>query len=177
MIINFSPQIKKLFGGIFAIVFIIVFVVMIIKNPAPEHIKDTNGANDYTLQTITEQNVINMDLGSRGAVQEQEKGVSIAGIGFSKGKKYSAKKFTGVFELYSCHLFSGSDVNIELADFKIKGGNFKFYVVFEDEIIGTVEPNTTAKFTFENVEKSGTLRYVIAGESAAFEFIAPIEWE
>ena len=34
-----------------------------------------------------------------------------------------------------------------------------------------------SEFLLENVEKTGTLEYVIAGESASFEFVAPVDFE
>ena len=49
----------KLFWGVFAVVIIVVGVLWMIKNPAPEHIEDTNGAENCTLTQITEEDVIN----------------------------------------------------------------------------------------------------------------------
>ena len=90
-----------------------------------------------------------------------------------------SKKFTGVYRLYTATLFKGSDIYVDLAGFEIKEGNFAFYVVFDGEVIGKIEPDdfATAEFTLENVEKTASLEYFIAGESASFEFIAPTGWD
>lgn len=118
-------------------------------------------------------------MGSRGAVNEIETQYEFAGLNISSGKKYSAKKFTGVYCLYTTTLFKGSDIYVNLGEFEIKEGNFAFYIVFDGAVVGQVTPSETAfsEFTLENVEKTGTLEYVIAGESANFAFIAPSEFE
>ena len=50
--------------------------------------------------------------------------------------------------------------------------------MFDGQIVGQVLPDDSgfSEFILENIEKSGTLEYVIAGESADFQFIAPSEW-
>ena len=167
--------IKKILCGVFAVAFVVIFVVLMIKNPAPEHIEDTNGAKNYTLQTIKEEDVVEQKLGSRGAISERETKFEFLGLKVSDGKKYSSKKFTGVYLLHAETIFKGSDIHISLAEFKIKSGNFAFYVVFDGEVVGKVTPSDDvySEFILENVEKTATLEYIIAGESADFEFIAP----
>lgn len=96
----------------------------------------------------------------------------------SSGTKYSSQKFTGVYRLHTSTIFKGSDIYINLAEFNVKEGNFAFYVVFDGEIVGQVEPKEggMAEFILKNVEKTGSLEYIIAGESANFSFIAPTEF-
>lgn len=163
---------SNLLWGLFAIALIVVFVVLMIKNPAPDHIEDTNGADNYSLQTITEQQIIEQSMGSRGGVDKVERKLTIGGIGISSGKEYSSKKFTGVMSLYITNLRKGSDIAVSLAEYEIKEGNFAFYVIFDGQIVGKITPgdDATADFVLEDVEKSATLEYVIAGESANFKF-------
>lgn len=58
---NISPKIKNILWIVFAIAIVAVCLVMFILNPGPEHIEDTNGADNYSLQTITEQGVVQID--------------------------------------------------------------------------------------------------------------------
>lgn len=176
---NLNLKIKNILWIVFAIAIVAIGVVMFILNPGPEHIEDTNGADNYSLQTITEQDVIEQKMGARGTVRERETHLDIAGWSVSEGIRYSSKKFTGVSMIYNTTLMKGSDIHVTLAEFEIKEGNFAFYIVFDGEVVGKVEPseNALAEFLLENVEKTGTLEYVIAGESASFEFVAPTDFE
>ena len=176
---NISPKTKNILWIVFAIAIVAVCLVMFILNPGPEHIEDTNGADNYSLQTITEQDVIEQKMGTRGTVRERETHLDIAGWSVSDGIRYSSDKFTGVSMLYNTTLFKGSDIHVTLAEFEIKEGNFAFYIVFDGEVVGQVTPGDGAysEFLLENVEKTGTLEYVIAGESASFEFLAPTDFE
>ena len=49
--------------------------------------EDTNGADDYSLQTITNENIINMDVGSSGMSYSETK------LGGITSTKYSSKNF------------------------------------------------------------------------------------
>lgn len=173
-----NPKIKNILWIVLVVAIVAVGVIMFILNPGPEHIEDTNGADNYTLQSITEQDVIEQKMGTRGTVREFETHLTVAGWSVSDGIRYSSDKLTGVYMLYNTTLFKGSDIYVSLAEFQIKEGNFAFYVVFDGEVVGKVEPseNAMAEFLLENVEKTGTLEYVIAGESASFEFVAPTDF-
>ncbi|MBE7000469.1 MAG: hypothetical protein E7428_09825 [Ruminococcaceae bacterium] len=176
MKLNLNPKIKNILWGIFAVVLLAVFAIWMINDPPPEHIADTNGAEDFSLQTITEEDVVTMSMGSRGAISESEIKFNFENLSISNGKKYAANKFTGLHRLYNATILKGSDIYVSLAEFEIHKGNFAFYVVFDGEIVGRVEPgdDVTSEFLLQNVEKTGSLEYIIAGESASFEFIAPI---
>ena len=176
---NLNTKTKNTLGIVIAVVLVVAVAVWIFLNPGPEHIEDTNGADNYSLQTITKQDVIEQKMGAKGTVSERETHLDIAGWSVSDGTKYSSKKFTGVYLLHTETLFKGSDIYVSLAEFEINEGNFAFYIVFDGEVVGQVEPgeNALAEFKLDNVEKTGELEYVIAGESASFSFIAPTEFE
>ena len=161
-----------------AIAFVVVVVVWLIKNPGPEHIEDTNGLDNYALQQITAEDVVANKMGCRGGLSTSKSHWGIAGINVSSGTKYSCKKFTGVSQLYMATVFAGSDVHVYLSDFRVNSGNFAFYVVLDGEIVGEVKPDDAgvAELIVENIDKTATLEYIIAGESANFEFTAPTEW-
>ena len=175
MKLNLSPKTKKILTGTAVVLFLVVFAVWMLASPHPEHIEDTNGADNYSLQTITERDVVTQTMGSRGSVSESEIRYDFTGLNISSGKKYSSNKFTGVYRLHTTTLFKGSDIYVDLAEFEIKEGNFAFYIVFDGEVVGKLTPDefASAEFTVKNVDKTGDLEYVIAGESANFTFILP----
>ena len=172
---NINVKIKNILWVVFAVVLVVVAAIWMFADPKLEHIADTNGADNYSLQTITEQDVVEQKMGTKGSVSKSE--VRLGNI--SNGIKYSSQKFTGVYRLYTTTIIEGSDIYVDLAGFEIKAGNFAFYVVFDGEVVGKIEPDdfATAEFTLKNVEKTASLEYFIAGESASFEFIAPTGWD
>ena len=173
MRLNF--RIRNFFGGIFVVVFIAVFAVMMVKAPRPDHIEDTNGPDNHALQQITEEDVLLREMGARGGIAEQEKKLKLGIFSLGSGVEYSSNKFTGVALMDSCTLFAGSDIHVYLEDFEIKSGNFAFFVIFEGEIVGQLQPDEfgSAEFIMKNVPETGVLEYVIAGESASFSFVSP----
>ena len=168
---NLSEKTKAMLWKVFAVVIVITIAAWMILNPAPKHIEDTNGADNYALQTITEYDVVKHDMGTRGGPNTSEP-LLMSGV------KYSAFKFTGVQLMNSYHIFKGSDIVVDLMNFEIHSGNFAFYVVFDGEIVGEVKPDDTgmAMFEMRDVTKGGLVEYVIAGESAKFSFVATEEW-
>lgn len=168
-----NPKMKNKLWGIFAIALVIICAIWFLMDPAPEHIEDTNGADNYSLRQITKQNIIKQDVGARGTVKEMEHQLDLDLFTVSSGKKYSSNKFTGVQMLYSTTLIKGSDIQVSLAEYTINSGNFGFYIMFDGEIVGQIMPEdgATSEFVLDNVKKNGTLEYVIAGESADFSFV------
>lgn len=173
-----NEKVKKILVLAFAAAMLIFFAVWTFLNPAPEHIEDTNGPDDYSLQQITEEDIVSAKMGSRGGLSTTETSWDFGAVQIVNGVKYSCKKFTGVQRLYSCWIAKGSDIYIYMADFWVNSGNFGFYVVLDGEIIGEITPDSmgTVDFTIHNIEKSGTLEYIIAGESANFSFLLPMDW-
>ena len=157
---SINIKIKNILWIVFAVALVVVGAIWLFAGTQLEHIEDTNGADNYSLQTITEQDVVEHNMGTKGSVNKRETRFG----NISNGIKYSSKKFTGVYRLYTA--------------FEIKEGNFAFYVVFDGKVVGKIEPDdfATAEFIIENVEKTASLEYFIAGESASFEFIAPTGW-
>ena len=175
---NISEKTKKTLGSILIILVLIGAGIWMVLNPGPEHIEDTNGPDNYALQQITEADVVAMKMGCRGGVSTSETHWNFENFSVSSGIKYSCKKFTGVYRLYTATIFKGSDIFISLGDYQVNSGNFAFYVVFDGEIIGQVDYNEfgIAEFRLENIEKTGTVEYILAGESANFRFVAPTDW-
>lgn len=169
---------KKTLAGIAAVVIVAVAVVWMIANPGPEHIEDTNGPDNYALQQITQEDIVAHTMGARGGLSTGETHLELGVVDISSGTKYSCKKFTGVQMLYSATIFKGSDIHVQLTDYHVNSGNFGFFIVLDGQIVGQATPDEfgTVEFWMEDIEKTGALEYVIAGESADFRFTAIGEW-
>lgn len=151
-------KIKNLLALPVVIIFAVVVIVML-ANDNFEHFEDTNGADVYSLQTITDENIINMDIGSKGV---WEKTNNITGL-----KTYSSKKFSGVYEINNVN-FWGETFEVSVKNFKLNSGNIKYVVVVNDEIVHEFTPNQPNQvYKIEATEGNISLR--IAGESADFE--------
>ena len=171
-------QVKKILWIIFAVALVATVALWSIFNPGPEHIEDTNGLDNFALQQITEEDVVSLKMGSRGGLTTKETRWSFEGFEVSDGTEYSCRKFTGVYRLYSTTIIKGSDIYVYLANFQVHSGNFAFYVVLDGTIVGQVQPDDgVTELLIENIDKTATLEYIIAGESANFEFVVPSDWE
>ena len=133
-----------------------------------EQYEDTNGADDFSLQTITDENIIKQDIGASGL------GYSETDIGLLKSSEYSAKNFNGVESIYLTNFIGKSDVRVYVGTMNVKSGNFKLAVVLNDEIIKEIPLDAfNEDFYFEDIK--GTFQIVAAGESAAVEFYVEVE--
>ena len=101
-----SEKTQKVLWGIFAGVLIISAAAWMILNPGPEHIEDTNGAENYELQTITDDNIINQDMGAMG--------FTVSTNNITNMTEFSSKKFTGVHEVVYSNLLGKSDFVLNL---------------------------------------------------------------
>lgn len=138
-----------------------VFVIVSMINDGCEHIEDTNGPDDYSLQTITDENICKLDMSSMGITESTST--------FSVGTKYSSSKFSGVYELYNTNYIFSSDATISIYDLSVTKGNFKLVVVVDDEIVhefSLTEPNQ--EYIVRDVKGNVSVR--VAGECAAFKF-------
>ena len=125
--------------------------------------EDTNGENNYSLQTITNENIINLDTGSSGLSYSEE---DLGGI---ISTKYSSKNFNGVEQLYTTNFIGSSDITVYIGTMNVKSGNFKLVAINEDKIIKEFPLDAFAEtYFFEDI--SGTFSIHVAGESASFNF-------
>ena len=132
-----------------------------------ETYEDTNGPDDCTLQTLTDENIINQDTGSSGLAYKE---TSLAGI---TSQEYSSNNFNGVERLYLTNYIMKSDVHIYVSYINVKSGNFKLAAVLDDEIFFEFPLDTFSEdFYFEDIK--GTFQIIAAGESAEVEFFYEI---
>ena len=130
--------------------------------------EDSNGEDNFTLQTITDENIINIDTGASGLSYSEQ---SVDDVIFSS--EYSSKNFNGVEQIYLTNFISPSDVSVYIGHMNVKSGNFKLVVINNDEIIHEFDLDTFAEeFRFENL--TGSFSIHVAGESATFEFYIDI---
>ena len=144
-------------GGLFAVV-VGAWVIF----GGTEHIEDTNGADNYALQTITDENIINMDTGAIGGLNITQSSLS------SETVEFSSDKYTGVSEIFYDNFIGTSDFEVNHSSYEVYEGNFRLVVVHNDEIVATLEPGTFVSYRLEDVTGYVSLR--IAGESASFYF-------
>ena len=126
--------------------------------------EDTNGADNFKLQTITDQNIIKRDIGASGLAYTEE---DLAGV--LSSSEYSSKNFNGVEQIFLTNFLLPSDIEIYVGHMNVKSGNFRLAVINNDEIIYEIPPDAFAE-TFRFEDLTGTFSIHVAGESAAFNF-------
>ena len=114
-------------------------------------IEDTNGPDNFALNTITDQNILKLDLPSAGS------GIKIGGL-LSKTAEFSGKDFSGVVEILWTDMLAG-DFVLDLMDFAVTGGNFRMVVINEGKIVAD---DTTAELSAK-VSKDRRLTVSIEG--------------
>ena len=154
-----SEKTKKILFGIMAVVLIAVCAVWFLTDNT-QHIEDTNGPDNYKLQTITDYNIINLDVGALNVKESTD--------AITNTTTYSSDKFTGVYEIYGINL-KGNRFDISINHAQVTSGNFKMVLVHNDEIVHEFKLNELMQdYTLENPDGYVALR--IAGESADFMF-------
>ena len=152
-------KLKNLVIGIVAVVVLVYGAISLIGNDS-QHIEDTNGADNYSLQQITDKNIIKMDMGARNFAETKSV--------LSSMREYSSKKFTGVAEAYRANIVSNR-FDITLYNTNVKEGNLRIVLVYNDEIVHEFDLNELSQsYTLDNPK--GTVSLRVAGESANFNF-------
>ena len=130
--------------------------------------EDTNGTEDYTLQTITDENIVKMDVGSSGMSYSETK------VGPITSTEYSSKNFNGVYEIDATNYIFASEVGVYVGHLNVKSGNFKLVVVNDDAILFEIPLDSFGDtYYFEDVKGHFAIR--AAGESAAVEFYVELQ--
>ena len=150
-------KLKKILIGVAAVAAAVYFGITMLGSSI-EHIEDTNGPDNYSLQEITDYNIIKMDVGAKNVAETQSV--------LSSLPEYSSKKFTGVYEIYSTNIV-GNRFDITLYNTMVDAGNFKIVLIHNNEIVHEFLLNEVSQsYTLENPK--GTVALRIAGESADF---------
>ena len=137
-----------------------VVCVFLLGNDDKGHIADTNGAENFALQSITDENIINRDISSVGFRQSYD---SITGT-----TSYHSERFSGVVEVYGENV-TATRMELVVNHAKVTEGNFRLVLMVNDEIVHEFSLNElTQTYVLENAEGYVSLR--AAGESANFVF-------
>lgn len=128
-----------------------------------EEYEDTNGEDNFKLQTITNDNIINRDIGASGLGYTESE---VAGI---TSTEYNAKNFNGVEEIYLTNFIGKSDVQVYIGHMNVKSGNFRLVAINDDKIIYEF-PLDAFGDTYYFEDLKGSFAIHVAGESAAFDF-------
>ena len=151
-------KIKKILIGIAIVVGVVYFGISMLTSSV-DHIEDTNGADNYSLQQITDENIIKMNIGAKNISETQSV--------LSSLPEYSSKKFTGVYEIYRTNIVANR-FDITLYNTMVDAGNLRIVLVHNDEIVHEFALNEVSQtYTLENPK--GTVSLRVAGESADFE--------
>lgn len=131
--------------------------------------EDTNGEEDFTLQTITDEEIINLGTGASGLAYTEK---HLGNVIYSS--EYSSKNFNGVEQIYLTNFIGASDISVYIGHMSVESGNFKLVAVNNDEIIHEFDLDTFGEtFYFEDL--TGSFSIHVAGESAVFEFHIEIQ--
>ena len=152
---------NKLFGWIIAVI-VVAGAVWGFWGVDIGPIEDINGPDDYSLNTITEENIIERDIAATGFKKSD-------GF-FSDGITFSADAFSGVSEIMCTTMLFDSDFSLDVTNFEINSGNFMIAVVNDGEIVAVIDPENPS---CDLKDVNGALSLVIAGESADFSFYLP----
>ena len=153
---------------ILCLIMVLGFAVLAV-GCGPE-IADTNGPDDYSLATITEDNIINQDLGcssysmSPGSEDESY---------MEETTKFKGKEFSGVSRIYMTNFLGKSDVAVDVYNLTVDSGNFALLVLLDGEIVHEFKIGELTE-TFEMKDINGTFEIIIAGETADFKFWANV---
>jgi len=135
-------------------------------------IEDTNGPDNYALTTITDENIINRDMGALNPVTVKKSGLTIGNLSVDSFVQLYSENFTGVYELFYQNLLGKSDFVLNMDHLTVDKGNFKMVVLIDDEIVATIEPSDQPiEFRLEDI--NGYVSVRIAGESASYSFAMP----
>ena len=148
--------------------FICMLCLCLMACTKAEKYEDTNGPDNYKLQTITDREIIERSVGASGWGYSETK---IAGV---VSKEYSSKNFNGVEQLYLTSFLLPSDVMIQVGHINVKSGNFRIVVINEDKIIDEIPLDTFGETLYYR-DLKGDFAVHVAGESAAFEMFLEVQ--
>lgn len=125
--------------------------------------EDTNGADNFELQTITDENIIHLETGASGLAYKE------SNLGLLQSSEYYSKNFNGVEQIYLTNFVGSSDIYVYIGHMNVESGNFRLVVINDDKIIHEFDLDTFGEeFLFEDL--TGTFSIHVAGESAKFDF-------
>lgn len=135
----------------------LLFIFLVVSLSSCSHIEDTNGIDNYSIQTFTDEDII------RGRSNTNSLGVLEAYSYIDNVLKgsYKVSKFSGIETINE---YSSNDSYIKFdINFICESGNGVFAIVSDNEIVKKIEANQELIFEVSNNYKEYML--VIVGES------------
>lgn len=129
-----------------------------------QHIEDTNGADDYSLTTITKEQL----LGNASAISVLSVRTEV-----NDKIKYSVGKFTGVEQVEEVRVKDDADSITFAVNTTLEEGNMYVYVRHDGQIVGELAIGKDDALTIEK-PVPGKYELCIAGESAKFKMVIQI---
>ena len=147
--------------AILSILALMLAAMTLFSSCASAHIKDTNGKDDYSLQQLTEEDL----LKSRSSVSS----VSVSSTRDHE-TRVTVRKCSGVKEFRT---FTKGTYTVTV-NFKVNAGNIRLVLCDSDQILKEFEINSDGQsFTFDCGYKIVSLK--AACESAGFELVYTVE--
>ena len=139
-------------------VILVLMILMVLPLTSCSHIEDTNGPDDYSVVTITDEKIISgvystMCVG----VFETEIEVSDELTG-----SYKVSKLSGITEINTYR--SRKDLITFNIEFTCESGNAMIVIISNDEIIKKIEANQNVTFEVTNTDHQ--YKILLVGESA-----------
>ncbi len=145
--------------------FILLLILLLTLTGCVEHIEDTNGADNFSLETITDQDILN---GFPTISVRQSK------VRKNNEYKYSVKKITGVEEVFKGS-FKKENVAITI-NTSVEEGNARIVLVYKNQIIKQFMLNADNQ-VFSMINVDGEIKIIVAGESAKINIDFIVESE
>lgn len=147
---------------------LLTFLLCFTLSGCGETYEDTNGDNNFKLQTITDEDIIHLRTGGSNLTYKE---TELAGI---KSSEYTSKNFNGVEQLYLTDYIMKSDVCVYIGHMTVNSGNFRLVVINNEEIIKDIPLDAFGEeFWFYDIK--GEFSVHVAGESANFTFHMQVE--
>ena len=145
--------------------FILLLILLLTLTGCVEHIEDTNGADNFSLETITDQDILN---GFPTISVRQSK------VRKNNEYKYSVKKITGVEEVFKGS-FKNENVAITI-NTSVEEGNARIVLVYKNQILKQFMLNADNQ-VFSMINVDGEIKIIVAGESAKINIDFIVESE
>ncbi len=137
------------------LIILLLIMPMLLVLSSCSHIDDLNGEDDYTLATLTDEDIIN-----------KNNSVSSFSIGSASKNEYAyvIKKISGVKEIKSLKV--NNNQLVIYTDLKVSKGNCKLVLIKDKKIIKEFKINENDNFV---TSENGTYIIKLAAESAQIE--------